>query len=536
MKLKRVMLLATLLVMTLSAVTGGTIAWFTDSVNSDTNIIKAGNLDVEVIHSNSTVTGETVDGDTELFKLPTLWEPGAVAWENLTVKNVGDLALQYKMVMNGIKENTVVLADGTTTDYKLSDVLKVGVVNGGVNATKREDAIAAAADTWTYVAEFAAEGKLLAAGSTLDVDGAVEESETYGVVIYWQPGENDNNWNVHNGKKTSDPTKNYLYIEIGINLEATQLPAESDAFDNQYDADTDDEDEGDMPLLIPEGGVYYVKVSGQGDGTTYEAESVYRVGEPFPDPQLGDVYRYGNYEYCYGYDFCGGDCETWAAFCNHKDDDEYKTAGWVVRCITDTEEPGPILSRIDKKSVLGLAKYAFLFQPSVKTVDLSTFDNLTTIPMYAFADTHLESIVIPDSITSIGEAAFMHTSLTSVDLSKSKVTSIEDMAFSVCQSLESFAFPSGIGTIEEAVLTDCSALKNIEIPASVTKINEGSFAGCVKLDTITFKGTEDEWHSIDKCNGDDKSDSPVDWNFRCPAIKVYCADDKMVTVDEWKAE
>jgi len=231
MKFKRAMLMLTLLVMTLSAVTGGTIAWFTDSVNSANNVIKAGNLDIELYHDN----GVKVTADTELFTLPTLWEPGAVAWENLTVKNEGDLALKYEMVMNATEENTV-------NGYGLSSALKVGIVEGTVAAgAKREDVISQVSE-WTTFSEFVATGKLLPEDSDLEVDGAVVGSKTYGVVIYWQPGENDNNWNVNNGKKVSDYTddaNNYLRITLGVKLEATQLMAEEDSFDNQYDAEAE---------------------------------------------------------------------------------------------------------------------------------------------------------------------------------------------------------------------------------------------------------------------------------------------------------
>jgi len=229
MKLKRAMLMLTLLVMTLSAVTGGTIAWFTDSVNSANNVIKAGNLDIELYHDNR----DKVTADTELFTLPepSLWEPGAVAWENLEVVNKGNLALKYEMVMNTANENTV---DGNG----LSTALKVGIVKDGVALDAERDAVINAVEEWKTFAEFKATGKLLPEGSDLEVDGATEGSETYGVVIYWQPGSDDNKWNVNNGKEVSDYAEtqnNSLHIDLGIKLVATQLDAEADSFGKDYD-------------------------------------------------------------------------------------------------------------------------------------------------------------------------------------------------------------------------------------------------------------------------------------------------------------
>jgi len=221
MKFWRTALVATLVLTVMLSVTGGTIAWFTDSVASGRNVIQAGNLDVELYNADGKV-GET----TSLFDLPTLWEPGAVAWENLTVKNVGTLALKYQMGMNYINENTV---DG----YGLSQVLKVGVVDGGFEANATREDVVGKVASWGTFASFGA-ADALAAGA----------EKTYGVVVYWQPTAEDNNWNVNNGKQTSNGM-DYLHIDLGLKLEATQQTAEFDSFDDQYDKDA--------PVILPAG-------------------------------------------------------------------------------------------------------------------------------------------------------------------------------------------------------------------------------------------------------------------------------------------
>ena len=75
-------MLLTLALSLVLSITGGTIAWFTDSVESANNVITSGNLDIELYHTNKSITSETkVDGDTDLFDDVTKWEPGAAAWE-----------------------------------------------------------------------------------------------------------------------------------------------------------------------------------------------------------------------------------------------------------------------------------------------------------------------------------------------------------------------------------------------------------------------------------------------------------------------
>ncbi len=204
---------------------GTTFAWFTDSVESGINTIVAGNLDVELYHSNSEVNNKEVTTTTELFKLDK-WEPGVVAYENLTVKNVGNLALKYQLSV--IAENATVI-DG----YSLADALKIAVVEGGFEATgealTRADILnAISADQWVKLASFTQNGQLLS------VDAATEEKpaeKTYGVAIYWLPTENDNVFNMNNGKTDK------MQIDLGVKLYATQLEAENDSFGKDYDKD-----------------------------------------------------------------------------------------------------------------------------------------------------------------------------------------------------------------------------------------------------------------------------------------------------------
>ena len=56
---------------------GTTFAWFTDSVSSANNIITAGNLNIELYHTDNADKKASVNGNTKLFDDVVLWEPGA---------------------------------------------------------------------------------------------------------------------------------------------------------------------------------------------------------------------------------------------------------------------------------------------------------------------------------------------------------------------------------------------------------------------------------------------------------------------------
>lgn len=217
------------LLLCVSMLAGTTFAWFTDAVNTGINTIAAGNLDVELYHSNAAVTDERVQPDTELFKDlqgdPILWEPGVVSFENLRVANEGDLALAYQLSLATANENFVV--DPSGTQYGLSQILKVGVVEGGITATDRAGVVASVADAdWTTL------DSLLRGGSLLP-EGAGESEKVWGIVIWWEPGENDNFWNLNNGKQLNEGE--VLKIDLGVKVIATQEIFENDSFGNNYD-------------------------------------------------------------------------------------------------------------------------------------------------------------------------------------------------------------------------------------------------------------------------------------------------------------
>ncbi len=208
------------LILCFSMLVGTTFAWFTDSVESGVNQIIAGNLDVELYHTNKYITAkEKVDGLTDLFTVEEgktfLWEPGAVVWENFEVANEGTLALKYQLGINFTDATTN--ANGDT----LAKVLKVGFVKGGIQSGTREGALDEVS-AWLPLESFVQSGKL-EAGKT----------QTYGIVIYWEPSDRDNDFNMNNGKGEA------LFINLGINLYATQVEGEfeKDSFDNTYDED-----------------------------------------------------------------------------------------------------------------------------------------------------------------------------------------------------------------------------------------------------------------------------------------------------------
>jgi len=94
--------------------------------------------------------------------------------------------------------------------------------------------------------------------------------------------------------------------------------------------------------------------------------------------------------------------------------------------------------------------------------------------------------VIPDNITSIGNAAFSgYSSLISINIPTS-VLSIGQNAFFNCSNLTSINIPNNVISIGPSAFYNCSNLTSTNIPSSVTNIGQNAFYGCSSLSSINI--------------------------------------------------
>ena len=134
--------------------------------------------------------------------------------------------------------------------------------------------------------------------------------------------------------------------------------------------------------------------------------------------------------------------------------------------------------------------------------NISFPNTLQTISLQAFHYTALTSIVIPDSVTTLGQAAFKECEqLTNVTISGS-VETILSSAFYGCKKLTSVIIKDGVKTIEDDAFNKCVSLKSITIADSVEFIGGYAFSNCISLETVNFpenlKTIED--HAFFNCN------------------------------------
>jgi hypothetical protein len=181
-----------------------------------------------------------------------------------------------------------------------------------------------------------------------------------------------------------------------------------------------------------------------------------------------------------------------------------------------------IPSEIVGKPVTSIGVAAFRFCRWLTSVTIG--NGVTSIGEQAFSYCNtLTSVTIPDGVTIIGKAAFsrcsglmaltvnasnpVYSSVDGVLFDKSQttlisfpsgrtgsytipesITSIGESAFLDCTNLTSVTIPDGVTGIEMAAFGDCENLTSVTIPGSVTRIGDDVFTYCTSLTAIYFKG------------------------------------------------
>ncbi len=138
--------------------------------------------------------------------------------------------------------------------------------------------------------------------------------------------------------------------------------------------------------------------------------------------------------------------------------------------------------------------------PATATIEGQAFaycENLTAISFpstlksignNAFDNNNLTSLQLNDGLETIGNYAFSG----SKDLSASpvvipqSVTSIGDNAFYNCDQMASFTFPESLSTLGTYVLAGCDNLQTVVFPRNMTVIPRSTCEGCKKLANVTL--------------------------------------------------
>ena len=154
----------------------------------------------------------------------------------------------------------------------------------------------------------------------------------------------------------------------------------------------------------------------------------------------------------------------------------FSGAGNCARNLTRIEE-------ICFSTNVSIESNAFAYCYALQSVTVP--DGVTSIGTYAFAYCYaLQSVIIPDGVTGIGNNAFSYCcALQSVTIPDS-MTSIGNSVFSYCYALQSVIIPDGVTGIGNNAFSYCCALQSVTIPDSMTSIGNSVFSYCYALQSV----------------------------------------------------
>ncbi len=161
----------------------------------------------------------------------------------------------------------------------------------------------------------------------------------------------------------------------------------------------------------------------------------------------------------------------------------------------------------NNKSSANKAKSA----PAAYTLTLPS--TLKEIRPYAFERSGISGeIVIPDSVTNLGESAFSRTNIDSVTVSSS-VKKITERCFSNCKNLKNVIFENGVEYIDyEAFYESSAVLESMVIPESMLEISHDAFKGIASIDNLYFNAVCHEY-DLQVYDDDIYSDTYVEPNY-----------------------
>ena len=106
---------------------------------------------------------------------------------------------------------------------------------------------------------------------------------------------------------------------------------------------------------------------------------------------------------------------------------------------------------------------------------------VTSIESYAFKGTSIESVKIPDSVTSYGTSLFYDCLNLKHVILPEGLTQIYDSMFRGCESLQSIDIPDGVTRFGDYAFEGCISLASIILPEGVTYVGNYCFSECSNL-------------------------------------------------------
>ena len=130
---------------------------------------------------------------------------------------------------------------------------------------------------------------------------------------------------------------------------------------------------------------------------------------------------------------------------------------------------------------------AFAFYDCSKLASVAIPASVTTIQRYAFSYCSvLNNVVLPEGLTSLGERSFFQaTGMTSINIPAS-LTTIPTYCFSYCKALETVKLHDGITSLGTYAFQQCSSLVEVILPSGLKELPSNLFQNCTSLPAVVI--------------------------------------------------
>lgn len=129
-----------------------------------------------------------------------------------------------------------------------------------------------------------------------------------------------------------------------------------------------------------------------------------------------------------------------------------------------------IPSTYNGKPVTAIGDSAFDKNENKRVIKSVVIPNtIKTIGNFAFFGCELTSIIIPKNVTYLGRGAFSFCELTTIDIPGS-IEILRNMTFQYCRSLTTVKIGEGVKVIKEQAFQGCTSLESISLPDSLERV------------------------------------------------------------------
>lgn len=133
-----------------------------------------------------------------------------------------------------------------------------------------------------------------------------------------------------------------------------------------------------------------------------------------------------------------------------------------------------------------LTAYPFTGCSNLKVINFEK--GITEIPSGILANTEIEEIVIPNTVTMIGDDAFKSCQKLKKVIMADDVISIGTRAFAYCENLEDINLSKKLRSLGAYAFRDCSSLKKINVPKTLSDI--GYYDGYLSTTAYPLTGCD----------------------------------------------